>query len=56
MFIRPKHTCHIEPVKQFLYGSKLSWVGVYKALGCFITSDLKDDRDIRRQVRAIYII
>ena len=23
MFIRPKHMCHIEPVKQFLYGSKL---------------------------------
>ena len=46
--------CHIEPVKQFLYGSKLSWVDVYKYLGCFITSDLKDDRDIRRQARAIY--
>ena len=46
--------CHIEPVKQFLYGSKLSWVDVYKYLGCFITSDLKDDTDIRRQVRAIY--
>ena len=49
-----KHMCHIEPVKQFLYGSKLSWVDVYKYLGCFITSDLKDYRDIRRQVRAIY--
>ena len=54
MFIRPKHMCHIEPVKQFLYGSELNWVDVYKYLGCFITSDLKDDRDIRRQVRAIY--
>ena len=54
MFIRPQHMCHIEPVKQFLYGSKLSWVDVYKYLGYFITSDLKDDRDIRRQVRAIY--
>ena len=45
---------HIKPVKQFLYGSELKWVDVYKYLGCFITSDLKDDRDIRRQVRAIY--
>ena len=54
MFIRPKHMCHIEPVKQVLYGSELNWVDVYKYLGCFITSDLKDDRDIRRQVRAIY--
>ena len=42
--------CHIEPVKQFLYGSKLIWVDVYKYLGCSITSN----RDIRRQVRAIY--
>ena len=48
MFIRPKHMCHIEPVKQLLYGSELNWVDVYKYLGCFITSDLKDDRDIRR--------
>ena len=46
--------CHIEPVKQFLYGSELNWVDVYKYLGCLITSDLKDDRDTRRQVRAIY--
>ena len=45
---------HIKPVKQFLCGSELNWVDVYKYLGCFITSDLKDDRDIRRQVRAIY--
>ena len=54
MFIRPKHMSHIKPVKQFLYGSELNWVDTYKYLGCFITSDLKDDRDIRRQVRAIY--
>ena len=54
MFIRPKHMNHIKPVKQFLYGSELNWVDAYKYLGCFITSDLKDDRDIRRQVRAIY--
>ena len=46
--------CHIEPVKQFLYGSELNRVNVYKYLGCFIASALKDDRDIRRQVRAIY--
>ena len=53
MFIRPKHMCDIEPVKQFLYGSELNWIYVYKYLGCFITSDLKDDRDVRCQVRAI---
>ena len=54
MFVRPKHMNHIKPVKQFLYGSELNWVDAYKYLGCFITSDLKDDRDIRRQVIAIY--
>ena len=54
MFLRPKHMCHTEPVKQFLYGSELNWVDVYKYLGCLSTSDLKDDRDIRRQVRAIH--
>ena len=58
MFIRPKHMCHMEPVKQFLYGNELNWFDVCKYLGCFITSDLEDDRDIkldvRRQVTAIY--
>ena len=44
MFKRPNFMCHIEPVEQFLYGSKLSWGDVYKYLGCFITSDLKDDK------------
>ena len=44
MFKRPNRMCHIEPVEQFLYGSKLSWGDVYKYLGCFITSDLKDDK------------
>ena len=54
MYIRPKHMNRIGPVKQFLYGNELRWVDEYKYLGCYITSDFVDDRDLKRQARAIY--
>ena len=54
MYIQPKHMHHIGPVKQFLYGNELRWVDEYKYLGCYITSDFVDDRDLKRQARAIY--
>ena len=37
MYIRPKHMCHISPVKQFLYGHELRWVDECKYLGCNIS-------------------
>ena len=54
MYIRPKHMYHIGPFKQFLYGNELRWVDEYKYLGCYLTSDFVDDRDLKRQARAIY--
>ena len=45
---------HIGPVKQFLYGNALRWVDEYKYLGCYLMSDFADDRDLKRQARAIY--
>ena len=50
------HFAHTVPdvASVHTHPDMISWVDVYKYLGCFITSDLKDDRDIRRQVRAIY--
>ena len=51
MCIRPKHMYHIGPVKQFLYGNELRWIDEYR---CYITSDFVDDRDLKRQARAIY--
>ena len=41
-------------MQQFLYGNELRWVDEYKYLGCYITSDFVDDRDLKRQARAIY--
>ena len=54
MYVRPKCMYHIGPVKQFLYGNELRWVDKYKYLGCYLTSDFADDRDLKRQARAIY--
>ena len=47
----PKHMYHIGPFERFLYGH---WVDGYKYLGCYITSDFIDDRDLEDQARAIY--
>jgi hypothetical protein len=38
----------------YLDGKPVSMVTEHKYLGVFITSDFKDDRDIKRQIRAIY--
>ena len=54
MFIRGKHCNDIQPVRQYLYGCKLRWVDTICYLGCFITNDMKDERDIKRQTRSIY--
>ena len=51
MYIRPKHMYHIGPFERFLYRH---WVDGYKYLGCYITSDFIDDRDVEDQARAIY--
>ena len=37
-----------------LYGHELRWVDEYKYLGCYLMSDFVDDRDLKRQTRAIY--
>ena len=54
MYIRPKHMYHIGPVKEFLYGHELHWLDEYNYLGYYIMSDFIDDRDLKRQARAIY--
>ena len=45
------HMYHTGPFERFLYGH---WVDGYKYLGCYITSDFIDDRDLEDQARAIY--
>ena len=52
-YIRPKHMYHIGPVVQFLYRNELRLVDEYRYLGCYITSDFVDDRDLKRKARAI---
>ena len=54
MFIKPKKLRDLEAPPQHLYGHNLEWVSEYKYLGVFITNDLLDDRDIRRQSRSLY--
>ena len=41
-------------LSNFLYGNELRWVAEYKSLGCYLTRDFVDNRDLKRQARAIY--
>ena len=54
MFIKPKRFRDLEAPPQYLYGHNLEWVPEYKYLGVFITNDMLDDRDIRRQTSSLY--
>ena len=38
----------------FLNDKPLQWVDEHKYLGIYISKDFNDDRDVKRQMRAIY--
>ena len=54
MAILPSYLKKLNVPTIYLNSKPVSMVVEQKYLGVFITSDFKDDRDIKRQIRAIY--
>ncbi len=56
MCIKPKIFKDIHVPNIMLNGRSLKFLSEHKYLGCIITNDFKDDKDIERQMRYIYSI
>ena len=54
MCFKPKNRSDLHVPQFTLNGSIVEVVSLYKYLGVFLADDLVDDRDIQRQVKAIY--
>ena len=54
MAILPKCLRKLCVPTMFLNGNPLQWVDEHKYLGIFVTKDFNDDRDVKRQMRAVY--
>jgi hypothetical protein len=54
MCIKPKFLKDIHVPDIMLNGRSLKFLSEHKYLGCIITNDFKDDKDIERQMRYVY--